>query len=92
MSCPNDTAFTAQRRLYSAFMDFVIQQDLQDAHSAKPVLDGNAIKDLFGLKNGGSFLATAIDHLVVWQFDNTGCGVEDTKKWLYEQREMLGIP
>ena len=70
----------------------MIQQDLQDAYLVKPVLDGNAIMDLFGLKKGGSFLSSVINQLVAWQFDNTGCGIEDTKKWLYEQREILGIP
>jgi hypothetical protein len=48
----------------------VIQQDLQDAHLVKPVLDGNAIMDLFGLKKGGSFLSSVINQLVAWQFDN----------------------
>lgn len=66
----------------------MIEQDLQDTHLVKPVLDGNTIKDLFGLKRGGSFLETPINHLVAWQFDNTGCGVQDTKKWLYEQRDI----
>lgn len=92
ISFRNDAAFKAKRRPYSAFVDFVIQQDLQDAYLVKPVLDGNAIMDLFGLKKGGSFLSSVINQLVAWQFDNTGCGIEDTKKWLYEQREILGIP
>jgi hypothetical protein len=69
----------------------VFQQNLQDAYLVKPVMDGNAIKELFGVKQSGSFLATAINDLIAWQFDNKGSGLDDAKKWLYQQRERLGV-
>lgn len=64
---------------YSEFIDFVVRQDLQNAHLVTLLLDGNDIKDLFQLSKGGSFLATAIDKLVAWQLDNESCGVDEAK-------------
>jgi tRNA nucleotidyltransferase (CCA-adding enzyme) len=86
-----ESYFQPQLRRYSTFLDFVFQQNLQDAYLVKPVMDGNAIKELFGVKQSGSFLATAINDLIAWQFDNKGSGLDDAKKWLYQQRERLGV-
>jgi tRNA nucleotidyltransferase (CCA-adding enzyme) len=86
-----ESYFQPQLRRYSTFLDFVFQQNLQDAYLVKPVMDGNAIKELFGVKQSGSFLATAINDLIAWQFDNKGSGLDDAKKWLYRQRERLGV-
>ncbi|KAI5861926.1 putative poly(A) polymerase [Durotheca rogersii] len=77
---------------YNTFIDFVMQRGLEKADLLRPMFDGNAIMQVFGVHKGGSFLKTAIDELVAWQFDHEGLGAEEARKWLYQQRDMLGIP
>jgi hypothetical protein len=77
---------------YSAFADFVLDKDLRDAHLQRPLLDGNEIQSLFGLRRGGEFLKIALDGLLAWQFDHVDSGVAEAKAWLLDQQERLGIP
>ncbi|KAK2608397.1 CCA tRNA nucleotidyltransferase, mitochondrial [Conoideocrella luteorostrata] len=77
---------------YSAFADFVWDNNLRNAHVQRPLLDGNEIQSLFGLQNGGRFLRSALDGLMAWQFDHGESGVEEAKVWLLGQREVFGIP
>ncbi|KAH9993924.1 putative poly(A) polymerase [Xylariaceae sp. FL0662B] len=77
---------------YNTFIDFVVQNNLQNAYLLKPLFDGNVIMKLFGVQKGGSFLKTAIDELVAWQFDHEGLGTEEAKEWLFQQRDRLRIP
>ena len=77
---------------YSAFADFVCENDLRDAHLQRPLLNGNLIQSLFGLQRGGNFLKTAIDELMAWQFDHTNSSVEEAEAWLLSQQERIGIP
>jgi hypothetical protein len=51
---------------YILFMDFVTEYELQDARFMKPVLDWNALKELFGVQIDEGFLAFAIEALVAW--------------------------
>jgi hypothetical protein len=76
---------------YSAFADYVSDNCLRDAHAQRPLLDGNEVLGLFGLKKGGKFLKEALDGLVAWQFDHVGGEVEEAKVWLLGQRGRLGI-
>lgn len=77
---------------YSAFADFVWDKGLRDAHLQRPLLDGNEVQRLFGLRTGGRFLKSALDDLIEWQFDHAGSGIEEAKAWLLDQRVGLGIP
>ncbi|KAK3943911.1 putative tRNA nucleotidyltransferase [Diplogelasinospora grovesii] len=77
---------------YSAFADFVWDKDLRDAHLQRPLLDGNEIQSLFGLRKGGKFLKSALDDLLAWQFDHVDSGIGEAKAWLLGQRERLGVP
>ncbi|KZZ95510.1 Poly A polymerase, head domain protein [Moelleriella libera RCEF 2490] len=77
---------------YSAFADFVADNDLAGAHLQRPLLDGKQIQKLFGLQKGGKYLKTALDDLVAWQFDHAGGGIEEAKAWLLGRRGSLGIP
>ena len=83
----------SQLARYTRFVRFIIkQQGLEHAQSAKPVLDGNEIKSLFGVQKGGKFIKTAIDDLLIFGFDHQDCGKEDAKAWLLARRESLGVP
>jgi len=77
---------------FSAFADFVWDQDLRDAHLQRPLLNGNEIQVLFGLQKGGKYLKTVLDELIAWQFEHNDGQVEDTKQWLLGQQKRLGIP
>ncbi|QPH01256.1 hypothetical protein C2857_005455 [Epichloe festucae Fl1] len=77
---------------YSVFADFVWDNDLRNSHLQRPLLDGNEMQSLFGLRKGGRFLKSAIDGLVAWQFDHSESGVEEAKVWLLGQRGAFGIP
>ncbi|KAJ8125675.1 hypothetical protein O1611_g7961 [Lasiodiplodia mahajangana] len=77
---------------FSAFADFVWDQDLRNAHLQRPLLNGNEIQSLFGLQKGGKYLKSAIDGLMTWQFEHVDGQVEDAKGWLLGQQNRLGIP
>ena len=77
---------------YAAFADFVLDQNLEDAHLQRPLLDGNEVQQLFGLSKGGKFIKDAIDAQLAWHFDRPHSGVREAKEWLLGQRERLGIP
>ncbi|KAI0516725.1 putative poly(A) polymerase [Xylaria bambusicola] len=77
---------------FSAFADFVVDQDLRDAHLQRPLLNGNEIQILFGLQKGGKYLKSALDGLMAWQLEHVTGQVEDAKAWLLSQQERFDIP
>lgn len=77
---------------FRRFARFVFQHRLQFAHLQRPLLDGNDILGIFGLKEGGEFLKNAIDGILAWKFDNEDGTAEEAKAWLLTQRDSLGIP
>ncbi|KAI1748272.1 putative poly(A) polymerase [Xylaria castorea] len=77
---------------FSAFADFVWDQDLRDAHLQRPLLNGNEIQRLFGLQKGGKYLKSALDGLMAWQLEHIDGEVEDAKAWLLGQQKRLGNP
>ncbi|RDA84087.1 hypothetical protein CP532_0477 [Ophiocordyceps camponoti-leonardi (nom. inval.)] len=91
-SVEEDTALKDFLALYNAFLAFVTREGLEDVYAIKPLLDGNAIMNLFGLQQGGRYLAKAITELVAWQLDNQTLGVEEAKEWLLRQKDRLGVP
>lgn len=91
-SLGDNTATTRLLQQYNQFLDFVVQRGLEDAHEVRPPLNGNAIMKLFGVSKGGSFVKTAMDELVAWQFDHEGLGAEEAREWLRQQEGRLGIP
>ncbi|KAM3544941.1 hypothetical protein ARSEF1564_002112 [Beauveria bassiana] len=77
---------------YSAFADFVIRHNLQNAHSLRPLLNGREIQELFCLEEGGKYLKNVMDKLEEWQFDNEDATKEQCEAWLVQQRDWLGVP
>ncbi|KAJ4266068.1 CCA tRNA nucleotidyltransferase, mitochondrial [Fusarium torreyae] len=55
---------------HEALLSFARNQRLNTVTSTKPILDGNAIKKAFGVKQGGKFLAKAVEGLLEWQLDH----------------------
>lgn len=69
-------------RTFERFVDLIASEDLWDAESARPLLDGREIMRVLGVGRGGKYLKTAIDELVAFQFDHPGCQVEQVKDWV----------
>lgn len=87
-----ESFFAAHLERYSTFMNLVFQQNLQDAPTIKPILNGNDITEVFNLKSTGPFMKATLDGLIKWQFDHEGSSKDEAKGWLRTQREDLGIP
>lgn len=74
-------------RKFATFVDLITSEDLWDAESAKPLIDGREIMRILGVGRGGKYLKRAIDELVAFQFDHRGCQVEQTKDWVIRQQD-----
>ncbi|KFZ02602.1 hypothetical protein V500_00077 [Pseudogymnoascus sp. VKM F-4518 (FW-2643)] len=81
-----ESSFAVYLERYSTFMNLVFQQDLQDAPTIKPILNGGDIIEVFNLKSTGPFMKAALDGLIKWQFDHEGSSKGDAKDWLRTQR------
>lgn len=79
-------------RKYTLFADFVVERELLDAATRRPLLNGNEIQTLFGLQNGGRYLKGVLESLVEWQFDHVDEGVGAAKAWLLSSRAELLPP
>ena len=77
---------------YANFADFVLCHKLQNAVLERPLLNGMEIQYLFGLKKGGKYLQTITEKVLKWQFDNAEATKEDCKKWLLQEKYVLGLP
>ncbi|KAF4433083.1 Poly A polymerase head domain [Fusarium acutatum] len=77
---------------HEALLSFAQKQRLDSVSSLRPILDGNAIKKALGVKQGGGFLARAIEGLLVWQLDHEEADEAAAEAWLLSQRDKLGLP
>lgn len=84
--------FVAQITRYSNFVEYISEQNLQDAHSAKLILNGNDVQRLFKLEKAGPFMKNVIHRIAEWQFDNRNSSKDEAIEWLRAQREGFGIP
>lgn len=83
---------------YSIFLQFVLEQRLQDVHSMPQILNGSDIKTIFRLRKSGAFMNGVMKALLEWQFDHEADYGDrnETKaqaiEWLRGQKERLKIP
>lgn len=84
--------FESMLEKYANFADFVLYQKLQNAVLGRPLLNGIEIQDLFGLQKGGKYLQIITEKVLKWQFDNAEATKEDCKKWLLQEKHVLGLP
>ncbi|KAI1032938.1 hypothetical protein LB504_006675 [Fusarium proliferatum] len=77
---------------HEALLSFAQKQRLDSVSSSRPILDGNAMKKALGVKQGGKFLARAIEGLLEWQLDHEEADEAAAEAWLLSQREKLGLP
>lgn len=74
-----ERSFAVHLERYSTFMNLVFQQNLQDAPTIEPILNGNYITEVFNLKSTGPFMKAALDGLIKWQFDHEGSSKDEDK-------------
>lgn len=83
---------------YSTFLQFVLDQKLQDAPSMKQILNGSDIKTIFQLRRSGPFMNGVMKAALEWQFDHEADYKDDDElkkkaiEWLRGQRDELKIP
>ncbi|KAF4333540.1 poly A polymerase head domain protein [Fusarium beomiforme] len=77
---------------HEALLSFAEKQRLDTVMSIRPILDGNVIKRAFGVKQGGKFLARAVEGLLEWQLDHEGADEVAAEAWLLSHRDQLGVP
>ncbi|KAJ3509154.1 hypothetical protein NM208_g15707 [Fusarium decemcellulare] len=77
---------------HEALLSFARKERLDMITSMKPMLDGNAIKGIFGVTKGGPFLARATEDLLEWQLDHEGADRSAAEAWLLGHRGELGVP
>ncbi|KAL5585098.1 hypothetical protein FOVSG1_014487 [Fusarium oxysporum f. sp. vasinfectum] len=89
---PNQEEIDKVLRRHEALLSFAQKQRLNSVSSIRPILDGNAIKKALGVKQGGNFLARAIEVLLEWQLDHEEADEAAAEAWLLSQRDKLGLP
>lgn len=76
---------------YEALFKFLHNEDLMDAANLKPIVNGNEIREALGVSKAGSWLKTATDMVVEWQFTNPTGTADGAKSMLTERRNELKI-
>lgn len=75
------------RKRFERFVDVVEEQKLWDADSVRPLLDGRALMGVLGTSKGGSYLKTALDDMVAFQFDKPDAQIEEVTSWAVQHRD-----
>lgn len=77
---------------FSRVVGYIRDEKLQSAYMDTPVLNGNEIKVILGLKSDGRYIKYVIEAVTVWQFDHPQASKDDAKAWLLSQKEGFDIP
>lgn len=81
-----DHGFREVVRQYGTLITFIEAHRLQNAASAKPIINGNEIKVILNVKTDGSWLKPIIDEVIAWQFANPDASAEDAKNMIAARR------
>ncbi|KAK9457210.1 hypothetical protein V1511DRAFT_508652 [Dipodascopsis uninucleata] len=65
------------KRLYQ----YIISNELSDVANLKPILDGNQLQSLFGLK-AGRWMRLAIEDVIEWQIENPLSSAGDCREYM----------
>ena len=89
-----DGELAEQVRRYQAFVEYLREQELEDAHliDNELVLKGNEIMDGLGFKKAGPWLKVAVDMVAEWQFNNRGnVTKENATEMIRARKSDLGL-
>ncbi|SCU85839.1 LANO_0C05644g1_1 [Lachancea nothofagi CBS 11611] len=68
---------------YQKFYKFVFNQNLQDAHSLKPMIDGKTLSKQLNIKPG-PWMSGVVTEMIKWQLDNPLCGEAEIMQFIRE--------
>ena len=83
--------FSTATDRYEKFLGFIHTQDLDDAYTVAPILNGNQIKNALGGPKGGPWLKIAVDMLAQWQFNHPGATKEEAIEMVASKKSELGL-
>lgn len=86
-----DAGFDSAEYFYTKFVQFVQEQDLEGAADIKPILNGNDIRKNLDISQAGSWLKTALDMVVEWQFANPKGTAAEATEMLKQRRQELPV-
>lgn len=76
---------------YTSLVEYVQEQQLEEVANLKPIINGNEIKEALSVKKAGSWLKSALELVVEWQFENPTGTAEDAKEMIKERKHELDI-
>lgn len=76
---------------YSKFVNFIQEEALEGAAELKPIINGNDIKNRLGISKAGSWLKTALEMVIEWQFANPDKTAEQAAEMIQSRRSELVI-
>ncbi|SCU90435.1 LADA_0F04060g1_1 [Lachancea dasiensis] len=68
---------------YQKFFKYVYDQNLQNSHCLKPLVDGKALSKKMNLKPG-PWMSRVVSEMIKWQLDNPSGGQEDVLEFVRE--------
>lgn len=74
---------------YTALVGFIKDNNLQDAATMKPILNGNQVQKLLEIQRPGSWLKDALDVLVEWQFTNPKASKSKAEVFIISKKDQL---
>lgn len=83
--------FDSAEYFYTKFVQFVQEQDLEGAADIKPILNGNDIRKNLDISQAGSWLKTALDMVVEWQFANPKGTAAEATEMLKQRRQEIPV-
>lgn len=89
-----DSTLPEQVGRYQAFVEYLVEQNLEDAHliDKELLLKGNEIMEVLDVKKAGPWLKVAIEMLAEWQFNNKETATrEAATKMIRAQKGELGL-
>ncbi|AGO13978.1 AaceriAGR118Wp [[Ashbya] aceris (nom. inval.)] len=72
--------------LYTRFEKHVCEEGLEDVHKLRPMIDGNRLVKLLGMK-GGPWMSRAMSMMVEWQLENPNGTPDELAEWLQTHRQ-----
>ncbi|KAK5078563.1 CCA tRNA nucleotidyltransferase, mitochondrial [Lithohypha guttulata] len=82
-------SFEEVNKSYSTFVQYVQAQDLEGAAEIKPILNGNEIKKTMDISKAGSWIKTATEMVVRWQFAHPEGTTEEAVEWIRQHKDEL---
>lgn len=82
-------ASTATLNKFSTVLQHIVDLDLLEAPSIKPILNGKEMLVLLEQRRPGPWMTNALARVVEWQLDHSEEGKEAAEEWVKSMKEEL---